>query len=130
MGGLFMIKKRVFVCTIILICIFVIIGYIYLSILRKDLILCPFRNLTGLYCPGCGNTRLAENFLKGHPLKALSYNYYFPAEAFYILWVLFSQLNSKLKTGKFSYNSPCKAVDYLVLIGLIVWWVLRNILKI
>lgn len=35
---------------------------------------CPFRELTGLYCPGCGNTRSIIHLLEGHILTSLRYN--------------------------------------------------------
>ena len=35
---------------------------------------CLFRELTGLYCPGCGSGRAAIALLRGHPLEAVGYN--------------------------------------------------------
>ena len=35
---------------------------------------CLFRELTGLYCPGCGSGRAAIALLRGHPLEAMGYN--------------------------------------------------------
>ena len=35
---------------------------------------CPFRELTGLYCPGCGNTRSIIHLLDGDILMSLRYN--------------------------------------------------------
>ena len=35
---------------------------------------CPFQKLTGLYCPGCGSTRMLYFLLHGHPLMALHEN--------------------------------------------------------
>lgn len=32
---------------------------------------CPFRQLTGFYCPGCGGTRAAEALLSGRILESL-----------------------------------------------------------
>lgn len=35
---------------------------------------CLFRQMTGLYCPGCGGTRALLALLQGHPVKSLLYH--------------------------------------------------------
>lgn len=35
---------------------------------------CPFRALTGLYCPGCGGTRAFSALLAGHVLESLKWH--------------------------------------------------------
>ena len=35
---------------------------------------CPFHEVTGMHCPGCGGTRAIHALLHGHPLKAIRYN--------------------------------------------------------
>lgn len=35
---------------------------------------CPFRSLTGWWCPGCGMTRATHHLLRGDPVSALQYN--------------------------------------------------------
>ncbi|MFW2333201.1 DUF2752 domain-containing protein [Ilumatobacter sp.] len=35
---------------------------------------CPFRTLTGLWCPGCGMTRATHHLLRGNVMQALHYN--------------------------------------------------------
>ena len=37
-------------------------------------VLCPFRAMTGLDCPGCGMTRGLAQLVKGHPASAVDYN--------------------------------------------------------
>lgn len=41
---------------------------------QSDLILCPFRNLTGLPCAGCGTLRMILAALQGNLLEALALN--------------------------------------------------------
>ncbi len=54
---------------------------------------CPFHELTGLYCPGCGSTRMLYFLLHGHPLLAFRENamamLVFPA-ILYKLWRTFA----------------------------------------
>lgn len=35
---------------------------------------CIFRQLTGLYCPGCGGTRAVKYLLTGHPVTSIRYH--------------------------------------------------------
>ena len=35
---------------------------------------CPFRSLTGLWCPGCGLTRATHHLLRGDLVQALRFN--------------------------------------------------------
>jgi hypothetical protein len=35
---------------------------------------CPFRTVTGLWCPGCGLTRATHHLLRGHVSTAMHYN--------------------------------------------------------
>ena len=91
---------------------------------------CPFRELTGLSCPGCGNTRAAAALLRLRFKESLSYNYAYPLEFAYLLWVLFSAAKRYIKQGKFAYYPKHPAADYVLLALLLVWWVVRNILKV
>jgi Protein of unknown function (DUF2752) len=39
---------------------------------------CPFHEVTGLWCPGCGLTRATHQLLRGHVLSALGSNLMLP----------------------------------------------------
>ena len=45
-----------------------------LWLLRGGHLFCPFYELTGLYCPGCGSGRAATALLRGHVAAALGHN--------------------------------------------------------
>ena len=89
---------------------------------------CIFHVITGLDCPGCGNTRAVLSLIQLNFSEMLKYNLLFPLEAGYLLWVYFWAARKCLKTGRFSYESPLPILDRIFLILLVLWWVLRNIL--
>jgi hypothetical protein len=54
---------------------------------------CPFRSLTGWWCPGCGLTRATHHLFRGDVLQALRFNLFAvlilaALAATYLAWVL------------------------------------------
>ena len=94
------------------------------------LIPCVFNKLTGLKCPGCGNTRAASALAHLQFAQSFSYNYAYPLEFLYLLHVLFSACRKYVNTGRFSYYPKHPAADWAVLAAVLVWWVLRNVLHV
>lgn len=88
---------------------------------------CIFHELTGLDCPGCGNTRAAVSILKLDFAASFSYNPMFIPEALYLLWVYFNCAYNYAKGKRFSYKPRYQVIDLCLLIVLMVWFVLRNI---
>ena len=89
---------------------------------------CLFYKVTGLLCPGCGNSRAAMALLGLDIRSAFRYNLLFPLEFLYIVWVYFFCCRRYLKEGRFSYQPPCIAFDIFVLSLLVIWWVVRNLI--
>lgn len=89
---------------------------------------CIFFKITGIKCAGCGNTRAVQSLLNFNLRASLSYNYLYPLELFYILWVYLNSAIRYIKEGKFNYKPPCQAFDIILLIIIILWIPLRNIL--
>ncbi len=87
---------------------------------------CPIYEITGFKCAGCGNTHALESLLKLDILKSFSYNYIYPFEIFYIVWVYFNSAKSYIKNGKFNYKPPCQVLDIIILIVVVLWIPLRN----
>ena len=89
---------------------------------------CLFYQLTGLLCPGCGNSRAALALLRLDLSAAFSCNLLFPLEFFYILWVYAHCCKAYLKGKRFSYQPPCPVMDIIVLVAIVIWGVVRNLL--
>lgn len=86
---------------------------------------CKFKEVTGYWCPGCGNTRFVINFLNGNILKAVRCNY---GTAVVIITVFLFYLEQLLKT--FGINKkllPEKLSFWVtVLIIIMVYYIFRN----
>ncbi len=103
-------------------------GAVLLFLLQSGLrVPCPIYSLTGLQCPGCGNTRATLAFLRLDFRAILHYNLLYPLEMLYLLWVAGFSAHSYLHTGHFSYRSPCIALDLTCLGLILLWTVVRNI---
>ncbi len=92
-------------------------------------VLCPFRFLTGLPCPGCGMTRAFCHLAHGHFITALQFNPFSPFVFLLaiIAWlkaaaVLFDlqTLRAKLSVLRF----PPRAGKF-ALVLVVIWWVAR-----
>ena len=118
-------KKRL----IVLLSVFAAAGTAALLIVCLGIKLpCPFRLLTGLNCPGCGNTRAAAALFRLRFAQSIRYNYAYPFEYLYLLRVISGVCRNYYRTGRFSYYPKHPAVDWTFLALLIVWWVARNAL--
>jgi hypothetical protein len=88
---------------------------------------CPVYTLTGLQCPGCGNTRATLALLRLDFQSVLRYNLLYPLEMLYLLWVAMISVRNYLRTGRFSYRTPCPALDISFLGLILLWTIVRNI---
>jgi hypothetical protein len=89
---------------------------------------CLFRKITGLLCPGCGNSRAVLALLRLDVAGALGYNLLFPVEFFYLGWVVFHCCRSYLRGKRFSYSPPLPWLDICILVAVLVWWLVRNLI--
>lgn len=67
-------KRIINILLLVLICLFIFVGYFYLNKEFGFDIPCVFHKLTGYYCPGCGITRCLFSILKLDFYKAFMYN--------------------------------------------------------
>lgn len=89
---------------------------------------CPFHELTGLHCPGCGTTRAVKAALHGDFRQAFAYNQL----AIVVLPVVGLAIINSLGTwaGVFSASRPkrwIKYVTWILVAAMITYGVLRNL---
>ena len=89
---------------------------------------CIFRRLTGLLCPGCGNTRAVISLLKFDFIKALKFNPLFPIQFGYIGFIYIVSSINYIKGGKFKYSGTPIVIDIIVASIIIIGAIIRNII--
>jgi len=117
-------KKRVliFFFLFVLLIFYLLIGdyfHIYLF--------CPIKKFLGLYCPGCGVTRMCLSILKGEFYQAFRYNpLVFLCLPFFLLYYLdFLYQSSRQKKSRLSFLEP--GIWYFLIFLFFTYGILRNI---
>lgn len=87
---------------------------------------CIFRKLTGLQCPGCGNTRATMALLRLEFGAVLRYNLSYPLQMLYVLRIYFVCIRNYMRRGHFAYHTKPDWVDISFLALLFLWAVIRN----
>lgn len=108
----------------------IIITIIYLildSLIHID-IKCPFHSTTGLYCPGCGITRMLKSMMKFDFYQAFRFNPLLFIFSPFILFLIFNYIYCNFKKKKSVYEKIPSYVWYILLIITILFWILRNII--
>ncbi len=88
---------------------------------------CPIKKVTGLYCPGCGVTRMLLSLLKGQLYQAFRYNplIFITLPFFIIYYIDYLYALYKNKKNKLHVLEPN---IWYVLIGIfLIYGILRNI---
>lgn len=88
---------------------------------------CPVRLLTGLNCPGCGNTRATLALLRLDFKAVFEYNMLYFPEIFYILWIYGNICRNYIRDGRFAYGNRWVKWDLAFLVILVLWMVIRNV---
>lgn len=87
---------------------------------------CPFKKLTGLYCPGCGSTRASYHLIHAHWGSSLRYHpLVLPMMP--ILILLFVRYFYQFFTGREYRVWGLYPFTVFLLIFFILFWILRNI---
>ena len=115
-------KIKKYIIGILLLITYLILGHkfgIYLF--------CPIHKITGLYCPGCGITRMLYSILKLDFYKAFRYNILVFILFFPGLFLFIEHLYSIKKNKKSLYKKIPEIVWIILIIILIIYGILRNI---
>ncbi|MBC2840010.1 DUF2752 domain-containing protein [Robiginitalea sp. SC105] len=88
---------------------------------------CPFHELTGFFCTGCGSQRALHDLLHLDVAGALGHNLLFPPVVVLLAWHVVSRMAAR--SGRRAWKSP---LDYsrapLLVLGIVlVFTLLRNL---
>jgi len=89
---------------------------------------CAFRELTGLWCPGCGLTRGMHALFSGDVAEAVSYNIFTPVVAVVIVGAWWWWARRAFGTSRPSILRRVPASGWMAIAGVVVLYgVLRNL---
>ncbi len=117
-------QKKIVFTIIMIVCL---ICYLLLGDYFHLYLFCPIKKITGLYCPGCGMTRMLLSILRGNFYQAFRYNpLIFILLPFLIIYYLYNLCCSvKQKKSKLTRLEP--GIWYVLITIFLIYGVLRNI---
>lgn len=119
------IMKKKLIITLVLLTL--LVAYLLLGSYFRIYMFCPIKKITGLYCPGCGVTRMCLSILKGNFYQAFRYNplifISLPFFLFYYFICLFE--THKKRPSKIRILEPY--IWYFLIAIFLVFGILRNI---
>jgi len=119
-------NRRLFIglLTLILFATGLLLAFLVTKGLKMD---CPLYRLTGILCPGCGNTRATLAFLRLDFKSMLQFNLLYPLEMIYLARVYYVCSKTFIKSGTFRYHTHPDWVDIVCLLAMLIWTLVRNI---
>ena len=114
----------------IIIIVVILIIYLIVGKIINIYIPCPLHKLTGLYCPGCGITRMLLAILRLDFYKAFRYNPLAFVLSPFAIFLLVDYIYKSYKNKIPIYKRINKNVWYVLIFILLVYGVLRNIFPI
>ncbi len=113
----------------ILILVIITLIYLVLSQFFNIYIPCIFNEITGLYCPGCGVTRMLISMIKLDFYQAFRYNQLLFIFSPFILFLIINYIYCTFKKKESIYKKIPEKVWYILLTITIIYWILRNIIS-
>lgn len=107
----------------VIILVFLIL-YLLISNHFNFYIPCPIKKITGLYCPGCGITRMLLSLLKLDFYKAFRYN---PLVFISLPIGIYLYIDYIIRKNKSLYKKIPQKAWYIIIVIFIVYGILRNI---
>lgn len=114
-------KKKLIITLILFL---LLIGYLILGNYFHFYIDCPIKKITGLYCPGCGITRMLSSILSFNFYQAFRYN---PLLFISLPIILFLLIESIITKKEPLYNKIPTKIWVTIIIIFIFYGILRNI---
>lgn len=118
-------KRVLKVISILLSILLIMGGYCFLNYRFNFSVPCIFHKITGLYCPGCGITRMLFSIIRLDFYQAFRYN---PLVfIMLLLYILYKFLSSVVELCfKRKIKIP-KHIYYIILIIVILFGIVRNL---
>lgn len=120
--------------VLIVVPVLVAIGFFYIynynpAAQTNPLLACPLNAATGLYCPGCGNTRALHSLVHLDLAGMLNYNLLFPFVFSILAWLLAGEYFNLLLGRRIFWLPKRIPVILLILLCLVVaaFTILRNV---
>lgn len=114
-------QKKIIITTIVII---LLISYLYLGNIFNIYIDCPIKKITGLYCPGCGITRMFQAILRLDLYQAFRFN---PLLFISLPFFIFFMLEDIITKKEPLYNKIPTKLLVIIIIIFIIYGILRNI---
>ncbi|MFA5554157.1 MAG: DUF2752 domain-containing protein [Phycisphaerae bacterium] len=88
---------------------------------------CPFKTITGFYCPGCGSLRAVHQLMHGHFIEAFRLN---PLMVLFTvimiaIFIAFLIPSEKIKHLRSRFSKM--PIALIVLVIIVAYWLLRNL---
>ncbi len=90
-------------------------------------VLCPFRAATGMYCPGCGATRMMHRLMVGDPFGALHMNPLAFVLIPLVAWWSYAGLTAMLGGPRWPPPRFTARQTAVLAFAVLAFWILRNI---